>query len=213
MYANGQGVKADLAEAARLYTKAAEQGEAGAQYSLGALYRDGAGVPQDAAKAAYWFGRAAAPDQTIAQANTGGQTGDVRALSQVRFANSGAPGVPNVQFRAVMDMVFGIGRWRETGGYRSPERENELRAEGALTVPLGHISSHSIGTPNAAGAYDIVVEGVSPSEAAGMLWRSGLKFRKVFPEGAHGTQGPHLHVEPTAETIDPPPAVAAPQPN
>ena len=100
------------------------------------------------------------------------------------------------RFNEIMDSVFGAGKWRETGGYRTPERENELRAQGALTVPPGVLSRHSMGRPGAPGAYDLVVEGVSPSQAAAKLRGAGAPFRTLFAEGAHGTQGPHLHVEP-----------------
>lgn len=100
------------------------------------------------------------------------------------------------QLHAVMNSVFGAGTWRETGGYRTPERENQLRAEGALTVPEGSLSRHSIGQPDAPGAYDVVVAGLTPSQAAERLRMAGVSFRTLLPEGAHGTQGPHLHLEP-----------------
>jgi hypothetical protein len=98
-------------------------------------------------------------------------------------------------FSGVMDTVFGAGKWRETGGFRTPARENELRAQGALTVPVGVLSRHSMGQPGAPGAYDLVVEGISPAQAAEKLRRAGAPFR-LLAEGAHGTQGAHLHVEP-----------------
>jgi len=100
------------------------------------------------------------------------------------------------QLHAVMNSVFGAGTWRETGGYRTPERENQLRAEGALTVPEGSLSRHSIGQPDAPGAYDVVVAGLTPGQAAERLRMAGVSFRTLLPEGAHGTQGPHLHLEP-----------------
>ena len=93
-----------------------------------------------------------------------------------------------------MDTVFGAQNWRETGGYRTPERENELRAQGALTVPPGVLSHHSMGKPGDAGAYDLVVNGLSPGEAAEKLRRAGAPF-KLLAEGAHGGQGAHLHLE------------------
>ncbi|MCW5760742.1 MAG: hypothetical protein KIS90_13315, partial [Phenylobacterium sp.] len=37
----------------------------------------------------------------------------------------------------VMDQVFGQGAWRLTGGYRTPAREEQLRAQGAKTVRPG----------------------------------------------------------------------------
>ena len=102
------------------------------------------------------------------------------------------------RFNAIMDSAFGPGNWRMTGGYRTPERENELRAQGALTVPVGKLSRHSVGRPGAPGAYDVVVDGLSPAQAAAKLRRSGAPFRTVFAEGAHGSQGPHLHLEPAS---------------
>jgi hypothetical protein len=100
------------------------------------------------------------------------------------------------RFQSLMNQVFGPGVWRETGGYRTKAREVELRAEGALTVPAGTLSRHSLGSPEAPGAYDVVVEGMTPEQVAAKLKASGLGFHRLFPEGLHGTQGPHLHVEP-----------------
>ena len=47
MYANGEGVLKDDAEAVRWYRLAAEQGHAGAQYNLGLMYAKGEGVLKD----------------------------------------------------------------------------------------------------------------------------------------------------------------------
>ncbi|MGH6909607.1 MAG: hypothetical protein ACREE0_17690 [Phenylobacterium sp.] len=105
---------------------------------------------------------------------------------------------PSARFGAVMDSAFGPGAWRMTGGYRTPERENELRAQGALTVPPGVLSRHSTGRPGAPGAYDLVVNGLSPDAAAARLREANAPFRKYFAEGTHGTQGAHLHLEPHA---------------
>jgi TPR repeat protein len=60
MYALGQGVAKDSAEAARWYRKAAEQGHAAAQKNLGVMYAHGEGVPQDYAEAYKWANLAAA---------------------------------------------------------------------------------------------------------------------------------------------------------
>ena len=94
-----------------------------------------------------------------------------------------------------LDAAFGAGRWRITGGYRTPERENQLRAEGALTVRAGRLSRHSVGGHANPGAYDIVVDGLSPTRAAERLRAVGAPFARYLPKGPHGTQGPHLHVE------------------
>ena len=54
-------------EAAERLRKAAEQGDASAQFNLGNLYFTGQGVPQDYAKAIEWFGKAAAQGHTEAK--------------------------------------------------------------------------------------------------------------------------------------------------
>ncbi len=59
MYANGQRVPQDDAEALKWFRKAAAQDLAEAQNSLGVVYANGQGVPQDYAQALMWFNLAA----------------------------------------------------------------------------------------------------------------------------------------------------------
>ena len=59
MYANGQGVEQDYAQAARWYRLAAEQGLAYSQYNLGLMYANGQGVGQDYVQAYMWYDLAA----------------------------------------------------------------------------------------------------------------------------------------------------------
>ena len=54
------GVPQDVAEAVRWYRLAADQGQAGAQFNLGAMYANGEGVPQNSVQAHMWFDLAAA---------------------------------------------------------------------------------------------------------------------------------------------------------
>jgi localization factor PodJL len=58
-YTEGDGVPADLAEAAKWYQKAADQGLAPAQYRLASLYEKGRGVTKDLQKAKDWYLKAA----------------------------------------------------------------------------------------------------------------------------------------------------------
>jgi uncharacterized protein len=67
LYAKGQIVKQDYAEAARWYRSAADQGNAGAQAALGELYEAGQGVPCDNAEAAQWYRRAAEQGHVVGQ--------------------------------------------------------------------------------------------------------------------------------------------------
>ena len=59
MYENGRGVPQDYAEAVRWYRRAAEQGDADAQFNLGVMYGKGQGVPQDYVATLMWFNLAA----------------------------------------------------------------------------------------------------------------------------------------------------------
>jgi len=71
MYANGEGVPQDDAEAVRWYRLAAEQGYVNAQTSFGFMYANGRGVPQDDAEAVRWYRLAAEQGYVIAQTNLG----------------------------------------------------------------------------------------------------------------------------------------------
>lgn len=55
MYTKGQGVGQDDQQAVIWYRKAADQGDADAQYNLGIRYADGKGVSQDYIEAHKWF--------------------------------------------------------------------------------------------------------------------------------------------------------------
>jgi len=59
------------AEAAKWYSKPAEQGNAAAQNSLGLLYEHGRGVPRNETEAARWYRKAAEAGDRGAQNNLG----------------------------------------------------------------------------------------------------------------------------------------------
>ena len=67
MYASGEGVPEDDAEAAGWFRLAADQGDADAQFFLGLMYADGEGVVEDDAEAARWFRLAADQGDADAQ--------------------------------------------------------------------------------------------------------------------------------------------------
>jgi TPR repeat protein len=58
-YFFGEGVSQDFAEAVKWYLKAAEQGNADAQFNLGGIYQEGIVVPQDYPQALNWYIKAA----------------------------------------------------------------------------------------------------------------------------------------------------------
>ena len=71
LYANGQGVPKDDAQARQWYEKAANQEHAGAQVNLGSLYDYGRGGPQDFKMAVRWYSRSANQGNDLAQRRLG----------------------------------------------------------------------------------------------------------------------------------------------
>ena len=71
MYRNGIGVEKDATEAFNWYSRAADQGNALAQFNLANLYRTGEGVSADDEKAFQWYARAAAQGNALAQTSMG----------------------------------------------------------------------------------------------------------------------------------------------
>jgi two-component system sensor histidine kinase CreC len=67
MYDKGQGVAQDHKQALRWYRKAADQGNASAQYNLGWMYSKGKGVAQDDKQALKWFRMAAEQGEGVVQ--------------------------------------------------------------------------------------------------------------------------------------------------
>ena len=59
MYTKGDCVAQDYKKALEWYTKAAEQGDAEAQYNLGVIYEEGLGIEKDMQKAKHFFKQAA----------------------------------------------------------------------------------------------------------------------------------------------------------
>ena len=71
LYASGRAVELKPEQTVLWWRKAAHQGFAPAQYTLGSLYRQGLGVPHDPQKAAKWIERAADAGYPDAQYDIG----------------------------------------------------------------------------------------------------------------------------------------------
>jgi len=118
MYGAGEGVPEDDAEAVRWYRLAADQGQAGAQNSLGFMYANGQGVPQDYAEAVRWYQLAAEQGQASAQYNLG-----------VNYATG--RGVPQDYVQA--HMWANLAASRSTGELRDSSVRNRDLAADELT--------------------------------------------------------------------------------
>jgi hypothetical protein len=71
MFASGQGVPGDDAEAARWYQRSADQGFGEAQFALALMYETGRGVTQDNVKADAWYTIAASAEKKIEKTTAG----------------------------------------------------------------------------------------------------------------------------------------------
>ena len=176
MYRTGQGAPVDQAQALAWYRKAADLDNPGAEFAAGpglshrpgcrpqrahggglaaeagprctatptpsrrlaGLYAQGKGVTHDDMMAMAWLQKAA--DQ-----------GDIDGANELAQIAAAGGHTPKQLFSAMMDRVFGAGRWRETGGFRTRAQEDALRKEGAGTVRLGEVSRHSMGNARWAG--------------------------------------------------------------
>ena len=71
MYYKGEGVPKNYSEAMKWYRKAADQGNAEAQFNLGVMYDQGEGVPKNYTEAMQWYRKAADQGDANAQYNLG----------------------------------------------------------------------------------------------------------------------------------------------
>jgi TPR repeat protein len=71
MYADGDGVPENGAEAVKWFRKAADQGYVNTQFNLGIMYAAGEGVPENDAEAVKWYRKAADQGYVKAQFNLG----------------------------------------------------------------------------------------------------------------------------------------------
>jgi hypothetical protein len=120
MYANGEGVPQDYAEAAKWYRKAADQGYDVAQYNLGIMYDEGRGVPQDYAEAVKWYRKAA--DQ-----------GHARAQHSLGYMYDNGRGVPEDHVQAHMWYNLAASRYPAAEKNRESAISNRDRLEQKMT--------------------------------------------------------------------------------
>lgn len=69
MYHFDKGTPKDYQKALKWYKKAAEQGDAGAQFNLAVMYYYGEGTPQNYSQALKWYNKAADKGLVEAQHN------------------------------------------------------------------------------------------------------------------------------------------------
>ncbi len=108
-------VRQNYVEARRWYEKAAAQGNALAQFSLGSVYAQGRGVRQDWAEARRWYEKAAAQGYAEAQFNLGWMYDEGKGVRQDYaearrwYEKAAAQGQVDAQFNLGAKYLLGIG--------------------------------------------------------------------------------------------------------
>ena len=107
--------RGDYATAMREWTAAADQGDARAQFGLGAMYRNGEGVAPDAAQAATWYRKSAAQGHAQAQYSLGvlyqngvGVTKD-DAIAATWYLQAARQAFPQAQYNLAVMYQLGAG--------------------------------------------------------------------------------------------------------
>jgi TPR repeat protein len=145
----------DYAEAVKLYRKAAEQGNASAQFNLGNMYSNGEGVTPDDTEAVKWYRKAADQGHASAQLNLGNMydngegvmLDDTKAVKWYRKAAE--QGHAKAQFN--LGIMYAIGEgvpqdhvtahmWYNLGGSSGNKLGAENRDELAKTMTPADVS-------------------------------------------------------------------------
>jgi uncharacterized protein len=112
--ASAAGVPQDYAQAVGWFHKAAEQGEAEAQSSLGFMYDNGLGVRQDDAEALAWYRKAAKQGDTEGQFNLAQMYHEGQGVPQDYaqavewFLKAAEQGTPKAQLN--LGVMYGLGQ-------------------------------------------------------------------------------------------------------
>ena len=105
-----QATFADDPPASRALSRQAEQGDAGAQFQMGVMYRDGRGLPEDLAQAKVWFRKAADQGNAEAEDQLGYLTPlDNMAEAAVWFLRAAEHGNADAQYRIAVFYEHGHG--------------------------------------------------------------------------------------------------------
>jgi S1-C subfamily serine protease len=114
-YAEGTGIPRDDREAVNWFQRAADQGDARAQFNLGNHIFNGTGVPLDLKQAIMWFQRAAEQGYSNAEFNLGVCYGDGTGVPQshrqafIWYQRAAEQGLANAQCN------LGVYYWQGTG--------------------------------------------------------------------------------------------------
>jgi len=184
--------------------KAAEQGDAKAQYGIGLMYKNGRGVSQDYAQAVAWFRKAAEQGYADAQVVLGLMYGMGRGVPQddmqavAWYRKAAEQGLANAQ--VALGLMYGMGRGvpqdyaQEVAWLRKAAEQGNARAQNILGnsyaqgegVPQDYVMAYALhnlsaasGDSDAIKARDLVAKIISQNElseaqAISRSWKPGM---------------------------------------
>jgi uncharacterized protein len=154
--------RADYATALRLLRPLADQGNAGAQNSLGTMYENGHGVPQDYAEAVKWYRLAADRGDPYAQNNLGAMYKSGQGVPQ-NYAEAAR------WFRLAADQGLAGGQLNLGGMYRSGHGVPQNDIEAVKWYRLSAVQGDAFAQVNLAGMYE-TGRGVPEDHAEAVKW-------------------------------------------
>ena len=178
MYAKGERVSKDDAEAVRWYRMAAEQGDARAQFILGGMYFKGEGVSKDDAEAVRWFRMAA-------------EQGDAGTQFLLGLMYDNGEGVPEDDaeavrwYRMAAEQGHAVAQFNLGVMYDKGEGVPEDDAEAVRWYRMAAEQGHAAAQFNLGVMYNNG-EGVPEDNAEAVRW-----YRKAAEQGDSGAQS-HL---------------------
>jgi len=152
-----EGVRAyhtgDYAAAVGAFVPLAQQGDARAQFLLGAVYAQGQGVPQDYAVAAQWFRRAAEQGHVAAQFNLGVRYHEGRGVPRdpgeaaVWFQRAAQQGFARAQYNLGVLYLHGDGVPRDASQAAQWLRRAAAQGDPKAQYNLGLLYEAGTGVP------------------------------------------------------------------
>jgi TPR repeat protein len=143
----------DYTTAFREWLPLAQQGDAGAQFLLGALYAQGQGVPQDYGQAVQWFRRAAEQGHVAAQYNLGVRYHEGRGVPQdspqaaAWFQRAAQQGFARAQYNLGVLYANGDGVPRDDGQAAQWFRRAADQEDPKAQYNLGLMYAGGVGVP------------------------------------------------------------------
>ena len=210
-----EGIRAyqsgDYPTAVRALLPLAQQGDARAQFLLGALYAQGYSVPQDYGVAAQWFRRAAEQGHVAAQFNLGGQYHEGRGVphdpgqAAAWFRRAAQQGFARAQYNLGVLYVHGDGVPRDasqaTQWFRRAADQEDPKAQ----YTLGLLYAEGAGVPRDDGEayvwFTLAAARLPPgADHHQAVYNRDLAAARLTPAQLSAAQGRARTWQPTPET-------------